>query len=88
MSKVSDFSLFENILAYIYSSSLEHQKRDSRLISAVKKNAITMVAEILSDVDTTIDDTDHLGRTALHHAAELGLLDMVRVLLEHADPNM
>ncbi|KAM0168685.1 hypothetical protein ACHAPF_010750 [Botrytis cinerea] len=47
-----------------------------------------MVAEILSDVDTTIDDTDHLGRTALHHAAELGLLDMVRVLLEHADPNI
>ncbi|TEY36138.1 hypothetical protein BOTCAL_0566g00010 [Botryotinia calthae] len=66
----------------------QHQKRDSRLISAAKKNSITIVTEILSDIDTTIDDTDHLGRTALHHAAELGLLEMVRVLLEHADPNI
>ncbi|THV52907.1 hypothetical protein BGAL_0065g00360 [Botrytis galanthina] len=89
-SRVIDlhFGLFKHVLTHSYSSSPEHKKRDSLFISAVKKNATTRVTEMLSNDVTTIDDKYDYGRTALHYAAELGFLDMVRVLLQHADPNI
>ncbi len=45
--------------------------------------------KLLLDLGADIDLVDWLAeKTALHHGAELGLLDIVRVLLNYGHPNM
>ena len=56
------------------------------VFAAIK--GLTLTLKAMLETGTAIDDSDHLGKTALHHAAEMGHSMAIRLLLEYdADVN-
>ncbi|TGO75728.1 hypothetical protein BELL_0196g00170 [Botrytis elliptica] len=77
----------EQILTHDYSSSLGDQ-RYPPLIGAARREDTQLATDILNYGTTVVNDPDSDGKTALHHAAALGSIEMVRLLLQVADPDI
>ncbi|KAI9647517.1 hypothetical protein NHQ30_003902 [Ciborinia camelliae] len=66
----------------------EHPKDHSLgLINAIRKQDLPRFRSLLDADEFAIEYMDENGSIALHEAAKLGSLDMVRLLVEKANPN-
>jgi ankyrin repeat protein len=78
----------EAILSIKKEQDLRYSSSAKKLMSAVRTNDLNAVAKLLSNHDQPFDDADDQGFTPLLWASREGMVEIVKLLLEHgANPN-